>query len=37
MTRTVLITGGTSGFGAAAVARFLAGGWRVIADRKSVV
>ena len=31
MTRTILITGGTSGFGAAAVARFLAGGWRVIA------
>lgn len=31
MTRTILITGGTSGFGAAAVARFLAGGWRVVA------
>lgn len=31
MTRTILITGATSGFGAAAVARFLAGGWRVIA------
>ena len=31
MTRTILVTGGTSGFGAAAVTRFLAGGWRVIA------
>jgi len=31
MTRTILITGATSGFGAAAVRRFLAGGWRVIA------
>lgn len=31
MTRTILITGATSGFGAAAVARFLAGGWRVVA------
>ncbi|MCD9097428.1 SDR family NAD(P)-dependent oxidoreductase [Luteimonas fraxinea] len=31
MTRTILITGGTSGFGAATVARFLAGGWRVVA------
>ncbi len=30
MTRTILITGGTSGFGAAAVARFLQGGWRVV-------
>jgi serine 3-dehydrogenase len=30
MTKTILITGGTSGFGAAAVARFLAGGWRVV-------
>jgi serine 3-dehydrogenase (NADP+) len=31
MTRTVLITGGTSGFGAAAVRRFAGAGWRVIA------
>src|SRR5690606_27311257 len=31
MTRTILITGATSGFGAAAVRRFLADGWRVIA------
>nr|WP_295375159.1 SDR family NAD(P)-dependent oxidoreductase [Pseudoxanthomonas sp.] len=31
MTRTVLITGATSGFGAAAVRRFAADGWRVIA------
>ncbi len=31
MTRTLLITGATSGFGAAAVARFLADGWRVVA------
>ena len=31
MTRTVLITGATSGFGAAAVRRFAAAGWRVIA------
>lgn len=31
MTRTLFITGGTSGFGAAAVDRFLADGWRVIA------
>jgi serine 3-dehydrogenase (NADP+) len=31
MTRTVLITGGTSGFGAAAVRRFASAGWRVIA------
>ncbi|KLI99304.1 SDR family NAD(P)-dependent oxidoreductase [Luteimonas sp. FCS-9] len=31
MSRTVLVTGATSGFGAATVARFLAGGWRVIA------
>lgn len=30
MPNTILITGGTSGFGAAAVARFLAGGWRVV-------
>lgn len=31
MTSTILITGATSGFGAAAVARFAAGGWRVVA------
>ncbi|CAN7179058.1 SDR family NAD(P)-dependent oxidoreductase [Pseudoxanthomonas sp. LjRoot168] len=31
MTRTALITGATSGFGAAAVGRFVAAGWRVIA------
>lgn len=31
MTRTALITGATSGFGAAAVRRFVADGWRVIA------
>ncbi|TDK23142.1 SDR family NAD(P)-dependent oxidoreductase [Luteimonas aestuarii] len=31
MTKTVLITGATSGFGAAAVERFLADGWRVVA------
>jgi serine 3-dehydrogenase (NADP+) len=31
MTPTVLITGGTSGFGAAAVRRFASAGWRVIA------
>ncbi|GAB3100209.1 SDR family NAD(P)-dependent oxidoreductase [Lysobacter terrae] len=31
MTKTVLITGATSGFGAATVRRFVAGGWRVIA------
>ena len=30
-TKTVLITGATSGFGAAAVHRFVSGGWRVIA------
>ncbi|MEO7071439.1 MAG: SDR family NAD(P)-dependent oxidoreductase [Rhodanobacter sp.] len=30
--KTVWITGATSGFGAAAVARFAAGGWRVIAS-----
>jgi len=31
MTRTALITGATSGFGAAAVRRFAVAGWRVIA------
>lgn len=31
MTKTVLITGATSGFGAAAVERFASAGWRVIA------
>jgi serine 3-dehydrogenase len=31
MTRTILITGATSGFGAASARRFAAGGWRVIA------
>jgi len=31
MTRTALITGATSGFGAAAVHRFAAAGWRVVA------
>ncbi|MBA3928066.1 MAG: KR domain-containing protein [Xanthomonas sp.] len=31
MSRTALITGATSGFGAAAVRRFAAAGWRVIA------
>src|SRR5687768_6341469 len=31
MTKTVLITGATSGFGAAAVERFAGTGWRVIA------
>ncbi|MET0289304.1 MAG: SDR family NAD(P)-dependent oxidoreductase [Pseudoxanthomonas sp.] len=31
MTKTALITGATSGFGAAAVRRFLAAGWKVIA------
>jgi serine 3-dehydrogenase (NADP+) len=31
MTQTALITGATSGFGAAAVRRFLAAGWKVIA------
>jgi serine 3-dehydrogenase (NADP+) len=31
-TKTVWLTGATSGFGAAAVERFVAGGWRVIAS-----
>ena len=31
MTKTAMITGATSGFGAAAVRRFVKGGWRVIA------
>ena len=31
MDKTILITGATSGFGAAAVERFLAAGWRVVA------
>ena len=31
-TRTAWITGATAGFGAATVARFVAGGWRVIAS-----
>ncbi|MCR6664267.1 MAG: SDR family NAD(P)-dependent oxidoreductase [Luteimonas sp.] len=31
MTKTILITGATSGFGAAAVERFLADDWRVVA------
>ena len=31
MTKTVLITGATSGFGAAAVKRFANAGWHVIA------
>jgi serine 3-dehydrogenase len=29
--KTALITGATSGFGAATVDRFIAGGWRVVA------
>ena len=31
MSNTVLITGATSGFGAAAVRRFAAAGWKVVA------
>ncbi len=31
MANTILITGATSGFGAAAVERFAAGGWRIVA------
>ena len=30
MTKTILITGATSGFGQAAARKFAAGGWRVI-------
>jgi len=30
MQQTAIITGGTGGLGAAVVARFIAGGWRVI-------
>ena len=30
MTKTILITGATSGFGRAAAGKFAAGGWRVI-------
>ena len=30
MNKTILITGGTSGFGAAAVERFAKGGWRIV-------
>ncbi|MBD9471135.1 SDR family NAD(P)-dependent oxidoreductase [Pseudoxanthomonas sp. PXM01] len=36
MTRTALITGATSGFGAAAVRRFAAAGWRVVATGRRV-
>lgn len=36
MTRTALITGATSGFGAAAARRFTAGGWRVIGTGRRV-
>ena len=36
MIRTALITGATSGFGAAAARRFTAGGWRVIATGRRV-
>lgn len=35
-TKTAWITGATSGFGAAAVERFVAGGWRVIASGRRV-
>ena len=31
MVRTALVTGATSGFGRAAVERFVAGGWQVVA------
>jgi len=36
MTKTVLVTGATSGFGAAAVKRFADAGWRVIATGRRV-
>jgi serine 3-dehydrogenase len=35
-TKTAWITGATSGFGAATVERFVAGGWRVIASGRRV-
>jgi serine 3-dehydrogenase len=31
MTKTILVTGATSGFGAATVERFIRGGWRIVA------
>ncbi|MBC7988809.1 MAG: SDR family NAD(P)-dependent oxidoreductase, partial [Luteimonas sp.] len=31
MTKTIMITGATSGFGAATAKRFAAAGWRVVA------
>ncbi len=36
MTRTAFVTGATSGFGAAAVRRFIAAGWRVVATGRRV-
>jgi serine 3-dehydrogenase len=36
MTKTILITGATSGFGAASARRFAKGGWRVIATGRRV-
>lgn len=36
MTKTVLITGATSGFGRATARRFAAGGWRIIATGRRV-
>jgi len=36
MTKTVLITGATSGFGAAAVRRFANAGWRIVATGRRV-
>ena len=36
MTRTILITGATAGFGRAAVERFAAAGWKVVAFRPRV-